>query len=79
MDAASIMVARMDVRSFIALWPTRADLASEIGVSKEVVHKWAQRGSIPAEHHLAVFNAAARRGFTSDPLVLPRLHARVDP
>lgn len=65
----------MDVRTFLNQWPTRAELAIEIGVSKDTVHKWAQRGSIPSEHHLAVFNAATRRGFTDDPLLIAKLHA----
>jgi hypothetical protein len=77
MDGASIIQFAMNVRSFIDQWPTRADLADEIGVKFETVHKWAQRGAIPAEYHLDVLAAATQRGFTSDPLALAKMHARV--
>ena len=64
------------VKAYIDQWPTRADLAAEIGVKVDAVHKWAQNGSIPAKYHLAVLTAASARGFASDPMALVLLHAR---
>jgi ribosomal protein S16 len=76
MDAPSINKSFMNsIRTFIDKWPTRETLASEVGVSKDVVHKWAQRGAIPAEHHLAIIEAAQRRGYSDDPLILAKLHS----
>lgn len=66
----------MNIRAFIDQWPIRADLAAEVGVSVDTVHKWTQRGTIPPEYHLKVIEAAMRRGFTTDPLVLAKLHVR---
>lgn len=76
MYEAYIMTACMSVFDFIEQWPTRSALAREVGVNTQTVHKWAQRGSIPAEYHFDVLSAAAKRGFTVDPLALAKMHAR---
>ena len=76
MDAPSIMHACMGIKAFLDQWPTRSALADEIGVKLDTVHKWAQRGAIPAEYHLDVLAAARARGFTDDPLALAKMHAR---
>lgn len=49
-------------REVISLWPSRAVFAEEVGVSLDVVQKWAQGGSIPAKHFGAIISAAAARG-----------------
>lgn len=62
------------IKDLIDLWPARRDLAADIGVSLDRVHKWAQAQSIPARFHRRVLESAAVRGFsvTADDLV--RLH-----
>lgn len=59
------------VYDIISLWPRRADLASDVGVSVDAVHKWAQAGSIPARYQLGVLSSARQRGFdlTADDMV----------
>ncbi len=51
------------VRELIDCWPTRRELAADIGAPTDRVHKWAQSGSIPARYHARVLAAAQRRGF----------------
>lgn len=58
----------------INLWPARKDLASEISVPVDRVHKWAQNAAIPAKFHLSVIESAARRGFPVTADLLARLH-----
>ena len=43
-------------------WPSRKQLANEIGARTQQVHKWAKFGRIPSQWMLAVLNAAQRRG-----------------
>lgn len=62
-----------DIRTFrdvIDLWPSKKDLASEIGVTLAVVTKWWQRYSIPAERWSAILSTSVARdaGLTSDKL-----------
>lgn len=46
----------------IALWPSRDDLATDLGVKKDRVHKWVQNNTIPAGFWRDLLAAAARRG-----------------
>lgn len=64
-----------NISTLIAAWPTRAMLASDLGLSVDRVHKWAQSGTIPARYQLGVLEAATRRAIplTADELV--RLNA----
>lgn len=47
-----------------ALWPTTADLASDLEVPYTTAASWRARGSIPAKHDLDLVAAAVRRGKT---------------
>lgn len=49
-------------KQLISLWPSRAEFASDLDVSVERVHKWAQVGGIRAEFFQAILDCAARRG-----------------
>lgn len=56
------------IRAIIDLWPSRAALADDISVpgdrvSAAQVHKWAERGTIPAPFHARLLRAAHHRGF----------------
>lgn len=70
MEYISIIVDAMsihDVKTIIALWPTRSALAGDIDrvedpVLVDRVHKWAQVGSIPPKYHGRIIRAARRRG-----------------
>jgi hypothetical protein len=44
------------------IWPTTADLASDLGVPYTTAASWRARGNIPAKHDLALIAAAAARG-----------------
>ena len=52
------------VRDIISLWPTRRELADEIGAKVAAVHKWAAANRIPSDWQYKVVQAANRRGFT---------------
>lgn len=58
----------------IDLWPTRRDMAADIGVSTDRVHKWAKANAIPARFHLRVLEAATRRAFPVSAELLVQLH-----
>lgn len=69
------------IRDLINLWPTRADLASDIGkachalkATTAQVHKWAETQSIPAKYHQAILFAAGERGFSITADLIVRLH-----
>ena len=64
------------IKSLIDLWPNRKDLADEISVSVDRVHKWAQTDSIPARFHARILRAAEARGFCVSADDLVRLHDR---
>ena len=68
------MIDIFSIKALIDLWPARKDLAADIDVSLDRVHKWAQTGAIPARFWGRVLKAALARGFeiSSDDLV--RLH-----
>ena len=44
------------------IWPTTADLASDLGVPYTTAASWRARGNIPAKHDLDLIAAAAARG-----------------
>lgn len=44
------------------IWPTTADLASDLRVPYTTAASWRIRGSIPAKHDLDLIAAAAARG-----------------
>jgi|LakMenEpi03Aug12_release.lakeMendotaPanAssembly.Ray.scaffolds.fasta_scaffold417547_2 hypothetical protein len=62
------------ITALIDLWPARRDLAADIGVAAERVHKWAQTNAIPAKFHYRVVTAAVARGFPVTPDLMVRLH-----
>jgi len=47
----------------IAMWPTRAALARDLGQYYVVVQGWYHRNNIPRAHWASVVAAAQRRGF----------------
>lgn len=49
----------------IDLWPTRAALADDIGVSRVRVSTWRHRDSIPGEFWRRIVKAAKRNGYAS--------------
>ena len=44
------------------IWPTLADLASDLGKPYQTVAAWKQRGRVPADHDLDLIEAARKRG-----------------
>ncbi|MEB3419932.1 hypothetical protein ACFSDD_11170 [Salipiger marinus] len=44
------------------IWPTMADLASDLGKPYSTVAAWKQRGSIPAKYDMSLIRAAKARG-----------------
>lgn len=46
----------------LRIWPTLAELASDIGKPYPTVASWKQRGSIPARYDRAIITAAKARG-----------------
>lgn len=63
------------VRDLIDIWPSRKDLAGDIGASVARVHKWAQAGAIPARFHQLLLDAAVRRGLPVTAEIIVRIHA----
>lgn len=68
MEETSITLGGMDkistVRDLVALWPSRQDLAEDLGFDgKSRIDKWVQANSIPAPHLSGVFDAACKRAF----------------
>lgn len=51
------------IHEIIGMWPTRAVLASRLGVKTDRVHKWAAQQRIPAEFQQAVLDLAREAGF----------------
>lgn len=62
------------ITALIDLWPARRDLAADIGVTTDRVHKWAQASAIPARFHLRVVRAAESRNFPVTADLMLRLH-----
>lgn len=66
---------RHSIRDLIAEWPVRRDLADDIGISVDRIHKWVYSESIPARYHKAILEAAQARGICIYPGELSRLNA----
>lgn len=49
------------ILSILNMWPSRQDLASDMGLPLIAVHRWHQRESIPPEYDLRLLDAAANR------------------
>ena len=49
-------------QKIIERWPSRAALAADVGRQVVVVHRWYQRGSIPARYFATMLAAAEERG-----------------
>ncbi|HCZ00155.1 MAG: hypothetical protein A3D16_12250 [Rhodobacterales bacterium RIFCSPHIGHO2_02_FULL_62_130] len=62
------------IKLLIDRWPNRKDLAADIGVSPDRVHKWAQTESIPARFHARILRAASLREISISAEDLVRLH-----
>lgn len=69
------MTEPLNISAVIDLWPTRKDLASDLDVSVDRVHKWAQTNAVPARFHFGLLNAAVQRGYPVTADLLVRLHA----
>ncbi len=64
------------VTELVDLWPSRRELAWDVGVMTDRVHKWAKVNAIPAGFHNAVLTAAAKRGFAVTAEDMVKLHDR---
>lgn len=66
-------------REILDMWPTRAEVAREIGEAPVTVRAWGNRNSIPGYVDVALVNAAGRRGFvlTFEMLARSRAEATV--
>jgi hypothetical protein len=64
-----------NIAAVIDLWPTRAALASDIGVTPDRVHKWAQKSAVPARFQSCLLDAGLARGFKLDADLIVRLHS----
>lgn len=47
----------------IDLWPSRPELARDLGFTIGRVQKWADRNKIPPEHWNILIKAAGKRGY----------------
>lgn len=63
------------IRDLVALWPSRAAFAEDLGRPIARVHKWITNNAIPAREHLGVIRAAHCRGYPVSAELLVRLHA----
>ncbi len=50
-------------RDILDLWPTRAEVARDIGYPDVTVRAWGNRNRIASAADVALVNAAKRRGF----------------
>jgi hypothetical protein len=50
------------MQTIFDIWPTTAELASDLGVPYTTAASWRVRGNIPAKHDLDLIAAAAARG-----------------
>lgn len=60
-------------------WPRRADLATEMGVQKDRIDKWALKGAIPAGHLLRFLNCCHSRGLSVTALELLQMVSADEP
>lgn len=56
-------MSKKSIPQMIDMWPTRRELAADVGANLDAVHKWAQKNSIPAHWQASFVEAAKRRGF----------------
>lgn len=61
----------MTFQDIIALWPTQAEMAAEVGVTHDATQKWSQRGNIPPTAWAALLatKTARRHKITANTLV----------
>lgn len=45
----------------LSRWPSRRELASDLGISIKAVHHWFERDSVPAKYDAALLDAASAR------------------
>ena len=65
------------ISRILQLWPSRQDLAADMGLPLIVIHRWHQREGIPPKYDLQLLEAASRRNI---PLLWRELmHARTVP
>ncbi len=57
------MSENLDIRDAISLWPSRNQLAKEVGENLATVHKWYKFNRIPAAKHAKFILAAKRRKY----------------
>ena len=62
-------------REILELWPSRSDLAADVGEKLDTVRKWIERGSIPKEKMQAVLEAARKRKIPLSAEILIELSA----
>lgn len=70
----------LDVHSIsdlIALWPTLADFAHDLGVDYGAAKQMRRRSSISVKHWDKLMRAARRKGVRISADMLVRLHAKV--
>lgn len=53
-------------QEIIEKWPSRRDLAEDLGVNLYAVHHWHNRGRIPARYDAALVGAAKARDISID-------------
>lgn len=53
----------LTAKDILDLWPTRADVARDIGYPDVTVRAWGNRDSIPGVADVPLVSAAKRRGF----------------
>ena len=53
-------------QEIIERWPSRRELAEDVGVNLYAVHHWHNRGRIPARYDAALVKAAKRRKIRLD-------------
>lgn len=49
------------ILTILSLWPSRQELADDMGLPLFAIHRWHQRESIPPEYDLRLLDAAANR------------------
>lgn len=65
-------------REIIAFWPSTALLAEEIGESKQKVHQWTVRDSIPAKFWVRLVTLAHNRDIAITYKMLAEAAAKKD-
>lgn len=60
-------------RDILELWPSRQELADDLGEKLATVHKWHTRNSVPADKWQSLLTAARKRRYPLRPEMLIRL------